>query len=185
MISLRPYRTKDFVLIVVCALIWSFLSRYVFSNLGPQSSYIFMIIAITIIASIAVRLVRKIGAATLLFTLGALLSYEVGNLGISGNEKFISLLVAGLIFELVLIVMSNANKNTALLTAGPIASAAIPLVGALLISATVVQENISSVINFMILSGFAGIVGIIFGNWIWTYLRTTKFALRFLETLKE
>jgi ABC-type thiamin/hydroxymethylpyrimidine transport system permease subunit len=79
--------------------------------LEPQSSYILSLLVATILMSFTVHLVRKAGSATLFYCIGALLAFSINDLGATGINKLIVLVIAGIIFELIFLIFKLEIKN--------------------------------------------------------------------------
>lgn len=96
-------------------------------------------------------------------------------------NKFIVLLIAGLVFEIVFLLIKAEIKNVPLdiVIGTAISAASIPILIGFLLSPNIFVVMISLVINLMLLSLLIGIAGSIISFIIWYNLRITRFVLRF------
>lgn len=178
--SFKRFRMIDIIAIIVLDIVWLLINLIMNKLLGPQSSYILSLFIATILMSFTVHLVRKAGSATLFYFIGALLTYNINDLGITGLNKIIALLITGIVFELIYIIFKLEIKNVQvdIVAATAFSSMIIPIFTAFL-SISIALSMISTLINWALLSFFIGLSGAIISFIIWHNLRTTKLILRY------
>lgn len=179
--SFRKFRFIDLLAVLCIAVLWMVLSTALNRFLGPQWSYGFSLLLATLLMSFTVHLVRKAGAATLFYLIGAALTLGVDDIGILGMDKMIVLGIAGIIFEVVYIIFKLEFKSVKLDTilATAISSASIPISMSLLLSLTIALDMLKPAVNLILYSFFIGIIGAVLSFVLWYLLRTTHFVLRF------
>ncbi|MFH1377015.1 MAG: hypothetical protein ABIH25_05255 [Candidatus Woesearchaeota archaeon] len=184
--SFRRFRFKDILAIMILVALWWLLSQITINILAfdPQITYIISLIIITLLMSFAVHLVRKAGSATLFYLIGSIITLNVNDIGITGLDKVIVFLFAGIIFELIFLIFKIEIKNIQIdIIAGTaISTAFIPILMVIILSITTALNMSTSAINLILLSFFIGIIGSIISFIIWYNLKTTKLVLKFEYT---
>lgn len=179
--SIKRFKIIDVTAIVVLACLWLLLSFLVSTFFSPQIIYILSLLIATTLMSLAVHLVRKAGTAILFYSFGALLTNTIYDLGATGINKLIVLVIAGIIFELVFLILKIEVKSVQLdiIISTAISAATIPLTTALLISFNTALNMIIPIINMMLLSLLIGLIGAFVSFLLWYNLKTTKTVLKF------
>ncbi|MHA1865483.1 MAG: ECF transporter S component [Candidatus Heimdallarchaeaceae archaeon] len=179
--SFRKFKIKDVLMIVSFALIWS-LSSYLYNNLFlPQNSYIFSLVLASSFIVFLVLLIRKVGTATLFYVMIGVMTFFMDDLGPKGLNKIIVLFLAGIIFEIFFLIFKLEIHNIPIdIILGIIFSlSTIPLTTILLISTSVTQNQLVQILNMIIISFSAGILGSLISLILWFKLKTTKFILKY------
>lgn len=179
--NFKMFRLADIIAILFFAALWLIISLIISRFAGPQMSYILSLLAAAFLMSFAVHLTRKAGTATLFYIAGGMLTYSIDSIGAAGINKVIALAFAGLIFELVFLILKIEVKNVQLdIIAGTaLSSACLPAAISLAISIDSALSMAVPVLNMMLLSFFVGIIGAVLSFLAWHSIRTTKTALRF------
>lgn len=179
--SFKRFKIMDIIAILALAGLWFLLSFLLNKFLGPQFSYIWSLLIATILMSFTVHLVRKAGSATLFYGIGALFTYSINDLGATGLNKLIVLVIAGIIFELIFLIFKIEVKNIQvdIIAGTAISAATIPVTTGLLLSSNVALSMITLLINLILLSFLVGLAGSVISFLIWYKLKTTKMVLRF------
>jgi len=122
--------------------------------------------------------IRKIGAVTLFYLLGALITVRINNLGDLGWNKVIILVVAGIVFELFFLWLKIKIKNIPLdvVLGAAFSNASIPFTMLLLIPSK--KELMPYVINFALMAFIIGIMGAITAFLIWYNIKGLKPIIR-------
>jgi hypothetical protein len=179
--SFKKMKIADYgAILVLAALAWgiTYAAEALFS---PQNSYIISLLTLTALMALTVHLVRKAGAATLFYATTGILTYTLNGVGVKGMDKIIVLITAGIIFELVFLILKVEIKNVEIdiLLGTALSAAAIPVTTALLLSRNVAANMLTPLINLSLLSFFTGIAGAAIAFLIWYTIRTTKPILAF------
>jgi len=176
--SFKKFRKIDLIAIITLVFLWSVVTYFV--NL-PNTQFTFMLslFITTSFMAFTALLIRKIGAVTLFYLLGSLVTVSINNLGGLGWNKVLILLIAGIIFELFFLLLKTEIKNIPLdiiLGAG-FSNASIPFSMLLLMPAT--KEIMPYVWNFAIMAFIIGIVGAIVMFLIWYNIKGLKPIIKF------
>ncbi len=178
--SFKRFNLADIATIIVLAVFaWAFsFAANIF--LGMQVSYIASLLITTAMMALSVHVVRKAGSVTIFYLFNALLTYNLNDFGVMWQQKIISFLIAGILFEATFLVLKLELKEIQLdiIIGTALSAASIPLTIALQLSLIVTGAMIKDIINLMLLSFFVGIIGSIIAFFIWYKLRATKFMLR-------
>jgi len=179
--SFKKFRIIDFLAIIILVLLWFLFSKIINNNFNATTTYFLSLLIITILMSFTAHLVRKAGSVTIFYFIGALFTSNLNNLGITGINKIIVFVIAGIVFELVFLILKIEIKNIKIdiISGVAISSAIIPLMIAFLLSPEAALNMIIPIFNLVLLSFFIGIIGSIISFLIWYHLKTTKLILKF------
>lgn len=178
--SLKKFTNRDFVIILILAVLWAAIA-YLMENIFTFRSYsVSLLIAVTLM-SFGVHLIKKIGVATAIYAIGAILTLGIGDIAVSGINKLITLLIAGVIFDISLLILKKDGVHTDMdvIVCAAISSAAIPIIGILLLSFEILTTMGTSIANVVLLSLLVGIVGSTLSYIVWHFFRTTGTSLRY------
>ena len=128
-------------------------------------------------------LIRRIGAVTLFYLIGAIITIPINNLGGLGIYKVPILLTAGIIFELFFLLLKIKIKNIPLdaVLGAAFSNFSIPFTMLLFVSAT--RELLPFVWNFALMAFIIGIMGAIVTFLIWYHIKGLKPIIRFEHSL--
>ena len=179
--SFKRFKLRDIITILVLAAIWLLISTIIDKLLHPQLTYIISLLIATIFMSFTVHLIRKAGSATIFYGIGGLLTQQLPNLGPLGMQKIYTLILAGIIFEIVFVIFKLEIESIQLdiLLGTAISSATIPFTTALLLSTSVASTMLTALINMALVSFLVGIIGAVISFLIWYQLKTSKFVLQY------
>ena len=175
----KKFRLIDIAAIFILSVVWYLISLAV--NLIPDPSQVLPPLAMVIFMTFVVFLIGKAGSAVLFYFFIALISFHVPLLGIMGVNKLITLVVAGIVFELVFLILKIELKNIPLdvVIGAAFSNAVIPIVASLLVSFVVVRQLLFDFLNLVLLYFIIGIAGSVISFLIWYRLKTTKMMIRF------
>jgi len=124
-------------------------------------------------------LIRKIGAVTLFYLFGAIITIPINNLGGLGYYKLPILLIAGIIFEIFFIFFRIEIKNMPIdvILGAAISNFSIPFTMLLFIPTT--TELMTFVWNFALISFIIGIMASIITFLIWYNIKNLKPIIKF------
>ncbi|OYT32872.1 hypothetical protein DRJ22_02650 [Candidatus Woesearchaeota archaeon] len=179
--SFKKFRTKDIITILTLSGIWFLINTIINKFLGMQTGFAVTIITATTLMSFTVLLVRKAGTSSLFYLIGGILNWKIDTLGATGLNQLISLAVAGIIFELVFLILKLEIKSVQIdiLTGTAISAATIPITNALLLSPIIAKNMMIALINITLIGFFSGLIGGVISFLIWHSIRNTKFILNF------
>lgn len=143
-----------------------------------QWSFIISTLATTILLTFTVLLLKKAGSATMFYTIRALLTYKLEGLGIN---TFFILIIAGMIFEIILLLLKLEIKNVPvdIVLGAAISNATIPVTTGLLLSTIVMQTMLYNLLNLILLYFIIGIAGAIISFLIWYKIKLNKLVMKF------
>jgi len=176
----KKFRTVDYIAVAVLAIIWSLLSFVLSSLTDLLSRYILSLFLLIFISTFTVLLIKKAGAITLFYVISALITYNVGNIGPIGIYKLITFVSAGIIFELIFLLLKLEVRAIPLdiVVSASISAAAIPIVTGVILSFGVVVSMVTSFINVTLLSLFVGLASSVLLFIIWQTIKHSKFIVR-------
>ncbi len=179
--SFKKLQQRDWMLLLAAIILWFVVGALMQLFVGPQSSYIVALFVVSLLVALTVYISGRSWIALLFFTVGALVTSGMENMGVTGSEKFIVFLVAGIVFELVFVLLKIEIKNIPLdITMGvAIAAASIPITTGFVLSSQLMVVLLKPMINLALVSFFIGLCGALVALLIWSRVRTTKFTLRF------
>lgn len=178
----KRFRLRDFLFIIVLAMVWWALSFSVIQVFGPQSSYMVSVLIAGALLSFCVLLVQRAGAATLFLGLGSWLGSSIPDIGPTGYSKVFAFIAAGLIFEAVFLVAKLEWKliQVDILAATSIAFGFLPLLLILFLSPIVAVDLLVEALNLSFISFFIGVISSTISFLVWYHLSTTKELLKFM-----
>jgi len=179
--SFKMFKLKDIITIALLAGIWFLINSLINKFLGTQTAFIVSMITATTLMSFTVHLVRKAGTATLFYLVGGIFNWKTYCLGIAGFNQLIALSIAGIIFELIFLILKLEIKNIQIdIVLGTAFSAAtIPITSTLLTSLIIAKNVLNALINLSLIAFFAGLIGAVLSFIIWYSIRDTEFILKF------
>lgn len=182
--DLKKIRFRDLIITICAALVWSILAYIINVKYDSQVSYIISLILLTFLLSFILLLIKKAGIAFLFYILCGFFTSRIDDLGATGSNKIIVLVLVGVIFEIVFLILKLEIKNIPLdiVLGTAISIAGIPIATALVLSFNVASVMIIPLINITFLSFFVGLGGSIMSFLIGYYLRTNKTFLKFTYT---
>ena len=179
--SFRKYKIKDLIAIFILVGIWALFSSIGEKYFGGEYAYYFSLLLASIMVSLGILLMRKFGAAVLIYLMGGIFGYAIPELGVVGLEKIYVLLIAGIIFELAFLILRIELKDIQIDIAlgSALSAASIPLSTSILLSWKIALSMLTSMINLVLASFFIGLMGAVISFMLWSKLRNKKFILRF------
>jgi len=176
--SITRLRKIDLIAIVVLAVLWAIITTLI--NI-PNTQLTFMIsLLITVMfATFTALLVRKITAVILFYFIGSIITVSFNNL-IEGYLKILILVIAGIVFELVIILgkkIKHSNIPFNLILAAGLSTASIPWTILLLVQSS--KDLLPSVINLSLSSFLIGIIGSLLSYLIWYNIKGNKKVIKF------
>lgn len=176
--SFKRFRKIDLLAIGALVFTW-FVITYFISLPNTQLTFMLSLFVTTMFVVFTALFIRKIGAVTLFYLLGALITVPINNLGGLGWNKVIILVIAGIIFELFFLLLKIEIKNISLdvvLGAG-FSNASIPFTMLLLIKTK--TALMPYVLNFALMAFIVGVMAAIITFLIWYHIKGLKPIIKF------
>ena len=176
--SFRRFRKIDLLVIVILASIWAFIT-YLINIPNNQFTFFLSLFVTTMFMAFIALLIRKLGAVTLFYLFGAIITIPINNLGGLGFYKVPILLIAGIIFELFFLLLKIRIKNIPLdvVLGAAFSNFSIPFTMLLFVPAT--KELMPFVWNFALMAFIIGIMGSIVMFLIWYNIKNSKQIIKF------
>jgi hypothetical protein len=176
--SFRRFRKIDYMAILMLALAWSFITRII--NI-PDTTFTFFasLFVTTMFMAFTALLIRKFGAVTLFYLIGAIITININNLGGLGIYKIPILMIAGIIFELFTLFLRVEMNNIPLdlVLGSAISNFSIAFTMAWLIGAA--ESLMSFVWNFALISLIIGVMASTITFLIWYNIKGLKPIIKF------
>ncbi|MCK4997372.1 hypothetical protein KAS08_03630 [Candidatus Pacearchaeota archaeon] len=174
-------KIRDFVLVLIASAICAIFSFLSSAFLDFQMSYIVSLFLFVLLLSVSFCIVSKSGFAILFSFVFALLTFGFGDLGITGFNKLITLVLFAAVFELMFFFFKIVTKKVSLsvVLASVISSALIPLMIGVLLSVNVLLSLVKNVLNLVLLSFLIGFIASLIALVVWYYTKTVKLFLKF------
>jgi hypothetical protein len=179
--NVQKFRTIDLIMIVLCSVLAGVIT-YITLFLSSQTSAAFIsLCGIVSIVALGTYIIRKAGTATAIYTLTGLFTISMNGMSVSGATKVIAFIIAGILFELIFLIIKIEVHNVAIdiITAAAISAASIPLTSALLVSPTLSREMITALTNQTVVAFLIGALGAVVAGIVWHRIKTTRWILRF------
>lgn len=175
---LRKFRKIDLLAIVILALLWAFIT-WLINIPNNQFTFFLSLFITTMFMALIALLIKKVGAVTLFYLIGAIITIPINNLGGLGFYKVPILFIAGIIFELFFLLLKIKVKNIPLdvVLGAAFSNFSIPFTMLLFISTT--KELMPFVWNFALMAFIIGIMGSITTFLIWYNIRNLKPIIKF------
>ena len=179
--NLSRLKSRDLTAIIIVSFLGFISGYYINRIVGIQASYVLFLFTLVALTSFLVYLIRKVGVATIFLLILSLITYNVNGLGIKGVSKIYSLIIIGVIFDLILLISNKDGNSTAtnILSSSILSFSLYPIITALLLSRESFSALISATLNLTLLSTLISIAGSLISYLIWHQFRTTKTFLRF------
>ncbi|OGF19905.1 hypothetical protein A3D54_00635 [Candidatus Falkowbacteria bacterium RIFCSPHIGHO2_02_FULL_45_15] len=176
----KSFHLRDIVVITGSAVLWSAIMYVLEGILSLSGAYYVALFTLVLFLSFLVLSLQKTGVASLFYALCAVLTYGTRELGIAYSDKFIILLGAALVFELVFLTLKLRVKNIPLdILAGAVLSTGmLPLITGTLISPEASLQQIESLLNLAIIGLLVGVIGAVLAFLIWYHFKTTKWLVK-------
>jgi len=176
--SFRRFRKIDLIVIVILAFIWA-LVTWLINIPNNQFTFFLSLFVTTMFMTFIALLIRKLGAVTLFYLFGALITIPINNLSGLGFYKVPILLIAGIIFELFYLLLKIKIKNIPLdvVLGAAFSNFSIPFT--MLIFVTATKELMPFVLNFALMAFIIGIMASIITFLIWYNIKNLKPIIRF------
>lgn len=176
--NFRRFRKIDLIVILIFALLWSFIT-FLVNIPNTQLTFMLSLFITTFFMTSVALLIRKIGAVTLFYLLGALMTIKINNLGGLGFYKIPILLIAGIIFELFFLLLKIKIKNIPLNVVLGAAFSNFSIPFTMLLFITVSKEMAPYIWNFALMAFIIGIMAAIASFLIWYNIKGLKPVVRF------
>jgi ABC-type thiamin/hydroxymethylpyrimidine transport system permease subunit len=175
--SLRGFRKQDFLALGLMIVTWIILIT-LSGLVGIKWRFLVEIFFTVLVMSFAALLIRRIGAVVVLLLVGSLILNQTDALDGLGVSSIPVLVVAGIIFEFVIVVLKKEIKNVPLnfLVGSGLASASMPWTMFFLVESNVA---LSSFVSFSLTLFFVGLVGSVVAYMIWYEIKNTKPVLKY------
>jgi len=176
--SFRKFRKIDLLAIIVIAIIWAFIT-WIINIPDNQFTFFLSLFVTTMFMAFIALLIRRVGAVTLFYLFGAIITIPINNLGGLGIYKVPILLIAGIIFELFFLLLKIKIKNIPLdvVLGAAFSNFSIPFTMLLFVEAT--KELMPFVWNFALMAFIIGIMASIITFLIWYNIKGLKSIIRF------
>ncbi|MEK6984264.1 MAG: hypothetical protein AABX33_06845 [Nanoarchaeota archaeon] len=176
--SFRKLRKIDLIATIVSAIVWAF-ATWLINIPDTQFTFFLSLFMTTMFMAFTALLIRRIGAVTLFYLIGAIITIPIDNLGGLGLYKIPILFIAGIIFELFFILLKLKIKLIPLdvVLGAAFSNFSIPFTMLLFVSAT--RELMPFVWNFALMAFIIGIMGSIVTFLIWYNIKGLKPIIRF------
>jgi len=176
--SFRSFRKIDLLAIIILALLWAFIT-WLINIPDTQFTFFLSLFITTMFMAFTALLIRKLGAVTLFYLLGAVITININNLGGLGYYKIPILFIAGIIFELFFLLLKIKIKNIPLdvVLGAAFSNFSIPFTMLLFIGAS--RELMPFVWNFALIALIIGVMGSVVTFLIWYNIKNSKPIIRF------
>jgi len=176
--SFKRFRKIDLIAIIILAVLWAFIT-WIINIPDNQFTFFLSLFVTTMFMAFTALLIRKIGAVTLFYLFGAIITISINNLGGLGIYKVPILLIAGIIFELFFLLLKIKIKNIPLdvVLGAAFSNFSIPFTMLLFVSAT--RDLMPFVWNFALMVFIIGIMASIVTFLIWYKIKGMKLIIRF------
>jgi hypothetical protein len=176
--SFRKFRKIDLLAIIILVLFWAFIT-WIINIPDNQFTFFLSLFVTTMFMAFTAFLIRRVGAVTLFYLFGALITIPINNLGGLGIYKVPILIIAGIVFELFFLLLKIKIKNIPLdiVLGAAFSNFSIPFTMLLFIPAT--KGLMSYVWNFALMAFIIGIMGSIAAFLIWYNIRNLKPIIKF------
>ena len=174
----RKFRKIDFIAILILAVFWAFVT-FLVNMPDNQLSFMLSLFVTTSFVAVTALLVRKIGAVTLFYLFGAIISLPINNLGGLSGYKVPILLIAGLIFEVFFLLFKIRFKNIPLnmVLGTAFSNFSIPFAMLLFVGAT--KELMPYVWNLALMAFILGVMASVVIFLAWYNIKGLKPIIRF------
>lgn len=176
--SFRKIRKIDFVAMIALALFWAFIT-WLINIPDSQFTFFLSLFVTTMFMAFTALLIRRVGAVTLFYLFGALITIPINNLSGLGFYKVPILLIAGLIFELFFLLLKIKIKNIPIdvVLGAAFSNFSIPLSMLLFVEPT--KELLPFIWNFALMAFIIGIMASIITFLIWYNIKGLKPIIKF------
>ena len=176
--SFRKLRKIDLIAIAVLALFWAFIT-WLINIPDNQFTFFLSLFVTTMLMAFTALLIRRVGAVTLFYLFGAIITIPINNFGGLGIYKVPILLIAGIIFELFFLLLKIKIKNIPLdvVLGAAFSNFSIPFAMLLFVEAT--RELMPFAWNFALMAFVIGVMGAILAFLIWYNIKSLKPIIRF------
>jgi len=177
---IQKIRLKELIFILIIAII---VSALLFLNSGFFSSSTSLIISMLLLVfgmNFLVYVTKKSGTATIFYTLVALFTFWLPDIGILGWKKVLTFFLAGIIFELIFLYLKlNFHSIPLDMVVGTtISITSISIISSFLISAKLAGTFPLALINFILLSFSIGLFSSVIFIIIWHNLKRIKHIIQ-------
>jgi len=176
--SFRRFRKIDLLAITILAIVWA-LVTWLINIPNNQFTFFLSLFVTTMFMAFIALLIRRVGAVTLFYLFGAIITIPINNLGGLGFYKVPILLIAGIIFELFFLLLKIRIKNIPLdvVLGAAFSNFSIPFTMLLFVTAT--NELLPFVWNLALMAFIIGIMGSIITFLIWYNIKNLKLIIKF------
>ena len=176
--SFRKLRKIDYIAIIILAVIWGAVT-YLVNIPNTQLTFMLSFFITTVFMTFTAFLIRRLGAVTLFYFIGAIITVPIDNLGGIGIYKIPILITAGLVFELVFLLLKIKLRNVPLdvVLGAAISNFSMPFF--MLIFGSASKELMPYVLNFALTVFVIGVVGSIVTFLIWYNIKGFKWIIKF------
>ncbi len=173
-------RLKSLIFTLVIA---SIISLLIFaSNLffSPTTSFMVSLALMVIGMNFTVYLIKKAGIATLFYVFTAVLTFWIDDIGVLGWEKIITFFFAGLIFEIIFLLLKVRVHNVPLdmIIGASLSTASISLITAFALSEGLASSFPVELINLILLAFAVGLIASTVIFLIWHQVERTKIIIK-------
>ncbi len=176
--SIRSLRKIDFAAIAIAAVSWAVLTSYI-SAMNSPFSFVLSLFITAIFASFVALLIDKLGSLFLFYTIGAIISLPLNTMSSLGVFKAPILIGAGLIFELIFLLLKLEVQNIPMdvVLGAAISNFLVPFM--MIITFKAQSQLMPFVWNLALMSFIAGLMGSIISFLIWYNVRHLKPVIKF------
>jgi len=176
--AIRSLRKIDFAAIVIAAILWAILTSYI-SSMNTPFSFVLSLFMTAFFASFVVLMVGRLGSAFLFYTIGAIISLPFDTMSSLGIFKFPILMAAGLVFELIFLLLKLEVQNIPMdvVFGAAISNFLIPFMMIITIQAQ--SQLMPFVWNLALTSFIAGLMGSVISFLLWYNIRHLKPIINF------
>ena len=167
-ISVKGY-IFSILLVIPLALI-SILSSF---SLNPTTLLIVSLTLFCLGLNVLIRIVNKLGSSLLFFLTYSILTFNISDFGIIGLKKTLTFIIAGLIFELIIVLLKKKIELKVFI--GTIISVtSLPLISALLISSSLALTLPEGLIDLILISFITSLITTSVYTLIWHFIKVKK-----------
>jgi len=169
-------RLKEFIFVVIVAIIISFILFIGNFFLSPTFSFITSLIFLVVGMNICIYLIKKTGIATLFYVLTAILTFWLHDIGVVGGYKILTFFFAGLIFEGIFLFLKLHVHNVPLdmIIGTSLSTASISLITGFALSEGLARSFPVELLNLILLAFAVGLIAATVTFLIWHSVEHTK-----------
>jgi len=164
---------KEYVSSVLLSIPFALISILGYFTLAPTMLLVVSLGMFCFALNFLIRVTNKIGIAVLFFFTYSLLTFNVPDVGVIGFRKVLTFIIAGLLLEIIIFLLKKRMKLKTFIGT-VIAITALPMIAALLISASLTITFPEGLINLILVCLITSVVSTLLYIVIWHIIKVKK-----------